>query len=99
MRQQQLSEEAVRDATELRLRAERKLGQFLKENVHAGRPAKMSNGSTFLPDGISPTNPPPGSGLRRCPNRSLRDTSARKKSRLPRVRILGASCRVLSGFV
>jgi hypothetical protein len=49
MKQQRLSKEAVRDATELRMRAERKLGEFLQENVGAHRPQKLSDGSTVLP--------------------------------------------------
>jgi hypothetical protein len=53
MKQQQLSEEAVRDAVELRLQAESKLGEFLTENVEAHRPRKLCNDGTVLPAGIS----------------------------------------------
>jgi hypothetical protein len=53
MKQQQLSEEAVRDPVELRMRAESKLGGFLAENVEAHRPGKLSGDLTVLPAGIS----------------------------------------------
>jgi hypothetical protein len=55
MKQQQLSKEAVRDGIELRLQAERQLGEFLTENVRDGRPGKQSIVSTVLPEGISKT--------------------------------------------
>jgi hypothetical protein len=53
MKQQQLSKEAVRDGSELRLQAEHQLGELLDENVEAHRPGKLSNDSTVLPAGIS----------------------------------------------
>src|SRR5262245_59620990 len=52
-KQQQISWEAVLDAFELKLWAEHKVGEFLRHNVRAGRPLKLSQDTTFLPDHIS----------------------------------------------
>ena len=45
--------QAQNDAAELKLRAERKIGDLLAETVENHRPAKVSHDVTVLPDGIS----------------------------------------------
>jgi hypothetical protein len=45
--------DAYLDAGELRLRAERRLGDLLAHNIKRGRPLKNSDGSRFLPDDVS----------------------------------------------
>jgi N6-adenosine-specific RNA methylase IME4 len=54
LKQQRLSEEAVQDALELKLSAERRMGEFLKENVSPGNP-QLCHGGTIgrLPEGVS----------------------------------------------
>ena len=48
---------AQNEAADLKLRAERRLGQLLGETVRheGGRPSKQSHAATVLPDGISKT--------------------------------------------
>jgi len=41
------------DIAEIKLRAERRLGELLAETVRPGRPAKTSHDERFLPDGVS----------------------------------------------
>lgn len=54
MRRQQYSLEAIADASELKLRAERRLGELLAATVKAGNPELSQAGTiTKLPEGIS----------------------------------------------
>jgi hypothetical protein len=54
LKQKKLSLTAQNDASEMKVRAEAKLGELLKESeVSAGRPKKLSRASTILPDGIT----------------------------------------------
>jgi 16S rRNA G966 N2-methylase RsmD len=54
MRQQRFALEAIQDAGELKLRAERRLGELLRETVRPGNP-QLSHGATIgrLPAGVS----------------------------------------------
>jgi hypothetical protein len=53
-KQKKLSLEAQNDASEMKVRAEAKLGELLKETgVSAGRPKKLSRATTILPNGIT----------------------------------------------
>lgn len=49
----QLGIEAQNRAAEIKLRAQRRMGEILAETVRRGRPRKGNGGVTFLPDGIS----------------------------------------------
>lgn len=53
MKQQSGCLDSQNAAAELKLRAERKLGNFLGETAHSGRPLKKSHHGTVLPDGIN----------------------------------------------
>src|SRR5262245_37557871 len=56
LKQQRLSQEAVQDALELKLSAERRMGEFLKENVTPGNPQLFRGGTIGrLPEGVSRT--------------------------------------------
>src|SRR5262245_44118354 len=58
LKQQRLSQEVVQDALELKLRAERRMGEFLKENInHKGggdRKSQSRDGTAIrdLPEGV-----------------------------------------------
>lgn len=53
LRQQSGSLEAMNHAAELKLRAERKLGDLLAETVENHRPKKLSRDVTVLPEGVT----------------------------------------------
>jgi hypothetical protein len=55
IKQQNLSHEAYLDAMELKLWAEARVGQFLKEKIRheGGRPSKLCTNGTVLPEEIS----------------------------------------------
>src|SRR5262249_33060927 len=52
LKQQKASLEAQNHAAELKLRAERKLGEILGRTVESHRPGKLSHDATVLPEGV-----------------------------------------------